>query len=119
MKSLIVILLSLLTISNIKGNFSINAFINELQNKGIYEILKEITYQIGCDVSISFCKALYETNDCETVIKVYIGCPSKARSFRGRDEEKSLGQILEPYKLTLRKAGFMDNEIDEIIKKMS
>ena len=73
MKLLIVILLNLLTISNIKGDYSITSFINELQEKGIYDILVELSYYIGCDVSISLCKELYKTNDCETVIRVYIG----------------------------------------------
>ena len=107
MRTLIILLFSLLTISNVKGDYSINSFLNYLQEKGFYELFAEIKYFFGDDVSISFCKDLFPTRDCENVIRVYI--PSKTRADRPY-EEVNLEQIVEPYLLELRKATGKTNE---------
>ena len=118
MKSLITLLLTLLAVSNIKGDYSINTFINFLQENGIYDLLVEIKYYCGLEISISFCKELYPTNDCETVVKIYM--PNRTRyGDRDVEEKKPLAQIVNSYKLKLRKAGFTDAQINNIIKKMS
>ena len=62
----------LTTISNIKGNYSIATLLNYLQEKGLYELLVEVKSYFGNDVSISICKQLVATSDCETLVRVYI-----------------------------------------------
>lgn len=119
MKPLIALLLILAIISNIKGDYSINTFINYLQEKGLYDLLAEIKYYFGNDVSIDFCKELLKSSHCEIVIKVYI--PSKTRKSREgepEEEKKDIVQIIDEYYEVLINAGFKNFEIDKIKLKM-
>ena len=55
-----------------QSTYSINEFLNYLQENGYYEIIHQIKIYYGDDVAISFCQGLVETGDCETVVKVYM-----------------------------------------------
>ena len=113
MKSLIILLFSLLTISNIKGDYSIHPFLNYLQEKGIYDLLVEIKIYFGNDIAICFCNDLFHSKDCEEVINIYIASGARPN---GPGENKTLKQIANPYKLKIRKATLLtDAEIDNII----
>ena len=65
MKHLISLLLILAIFSSANGGYSINEFLNYLQETGIYGLLVEIKRYFGNDVSIAFCKELHKSNDCE------------------------------------------------------
>ena len=117
MKPLIFLFLILTTISNIKGSYSIADLLNYLQEKGLYELLVEVKSYFGNDVSIDFCKQLVATNDCETLVRVYIsvsGCRPD-----GDDRvaiEKKANQIINEYRMTLIKAGYTQEQIKEMLE---
>ena len=119
MKPLIVLFLILLTISNINGrDYSIVTFLNELEKDGIFNLLVEIKRYLGCDVSISFCKRLYPTRGCETVVKVYIGGCNDNINVDDK-VAKPLDLIIESYKVELNNAGFTNYNFDKFIKSNS
>ena len=117
MRPLIVLLLMLTTISNIKGDFSISTFLKYIQEKGLYEMFAEIKYYYGIDISIDVCKELTKSNDCETVIRIYI--PSKTRQINpGEESTKNIVQIIDYYYQILINAGYKPFEIENLKKKM-
>ena len=103
MKSLFTLLLILAIFSNINGGFSINEFLNHLQETGIYELLVEIKRYLGVDISIDFCKGLFQTDDCETIVRIYI--PNGVRPDNPGDK-KTLEQLVNEYRQNLIDAGF-------------
>ena len=116
MKPLIFLFLILTTISNIKGDYSINALINYLQEKGLYEFLFEVKSYYGNDVSISICKQLVKSNDCETLVRVYISA-SNCRPDEDREANiKKANQIINENRMTLLKAGCTLDEIDKMLE---
>ena len=110
MKSIITLLLILATFSSINGGYSIDEFLNYLQEKGIYELLVEIKRYLGNDVSIDFCKQLFPTKDCETVVRVYI--PNGVRPDNPGDK-KTLEQLVNEYKQILIDAGFYTIKVNK------
>ena len=74
MKIITFLFFTIFIIPNIEGetSFSIQSIINKLQEDGYYEIIQLIKYKYGNDVAIAFCKALIESNDCETIVKIYM-----------------------------------------------
>ena len=117
MKPLIFLFLILTTISNIKGDYSINTLLNYLQEKGLYELLVEIKSYFGVDVSISFCKQLIETGDCDTVVRVYISVSNCRPDGDDREEIiKKAKQIIKENRMTLIKAGYTLDEIDKMLE---
>ena len=112
MKPLIFLFLILTTISNIKGDYSIEAFLNYLQEKGLYDLLVEVKSYFGVDVSIEFCKELIKSYECETVIRVYIStnCPGEHR----QTNIKNPNQIINENRMALIKAGYTLEEIEEM-----
>ena len=116
MKHLIFLFLILTTISNIKGDYSINTLLNYLREKGLYDLLVEVKSYFGVDVSISFCKELVKSYDCETIVRVYIS----TNNFRpGEDGETSLNnanQIINEYRKALIKAGYTLDEIGNMLE---
>ena len=117
MKPLIFLFLILTTISNIKGDYSINTFLNYLQEKGLYDLLVEVKSFFGTDVSISFCKQLSKTVDCDTVVRVYIS----TNNSRGGDEDREIiikkaNQMIDENLKALIKAGYTLEEIEEMRK---
>ena len=103
MKPLFTLLLILATFSNINGGYSIVEFLKYLQETGIYELLAEIKHYLGEDISISFCKDLFNSNDCETIVKIYMPAGSRRAS---PVEPKTLIQIVNEYSNILIAAGF-------------
>ena len=74
--SLIAIMLSILLI--LKGQdttaeqYSINQFLNYLQENLYWEILDQTTIYFGAEVSIELCKEFVPSPHCEEVVRVYI-----------------------------------------------
>ena len=66
------LLLSLLIVLDAKTDYSIESFINYLQEKGYYNLLVEIKRYYGKDVAIDVCREIIQSKDCETLIKIYI-----------------------------------------------
>ena len=114
MKSLMILLLIFATISNIKsGDFSIDTFLNYLEEKGLFSLLAEIKYSFGDDISIAFCKELIKSPHCETVIRVYM--PARARQINpGEENIEKIAQVIDNYKTILFKAGFLYSEIERV-----
>ena len=99
--SLIVILLNFLFI--VKGQdytaekYTINPFINYLQENNYWEILVQVSIYFGNDVSIEICKAFVPSPHCEEVVRVYIS-PAYTRNKREGEyylEIKELPNFLE------------------------
>ena len=84
------LLLSLLMILDVKTDFSIESFINYLQEKGYYDLLVEIKRYYGKDVAIDVCKEIIQSTDCETIIRIYI--PNETR--RAGEDMKTLEFII-------------------------
>ena len=101
MKPLIPLLL-ILAILSVNGGYSITEFLNYLQETGIYEVLVEIKRYLGNDVSIAFCKELFKSNDCDSIVNIYIYIPPGSRP----ENKKTLRQIIYEYKDILIAAGF-------------
>ena len=81
MKALAV-LLCLLIVLDVKSSFSIDDFLNYLQETGYYDIIMKIKYYYNVDIAISFCKEFIKSNDCDLLVRVYIPCRT-----RGENEE--------------------------------
>ena len=90
MKALAILLLSLIIVSDIKANYSIESFIKHLQEKGYYNILIEIAFYFGKDIAIALCKEFIKSSDCETLVRIYF--PS--RSNGENTEIKTLESII-------------------------
>ena len=115
MKPLIFLFLILTTISNIKGDYSIEAFLNYLQEKGLYDLLVEVKTYFGTDISISFCKELIKSIDCDTVVRVYIS-PNKCRPGEDRETNiKNANQIMNEYRKRLMLAGYTLEQIQKLV----
>ena len=76
------VLLSLLIVFNVKSGYSINEFINYLQETGYYEIIMQIKHYYNADIAISFCKEIIKNSDCDLIVRIYIPYRS-----RGQNEE--------------------------------
>ena len=117
MKPLIFLFLILTTISNIKGDYSIASLLNYLQEKGLYDLLVEIKSYFGTDVSINFCEQLVKNGDCDTIVRVYISTNNSRPD--GQDREaitKKAKQIINENRMTLIKAGYTLEEIEEMLE---
>ena len=75
MKTIGYLFFMMLLLSNIEvqgGDYSIDTFLDYLQEKGYYELIQEIKNAFGDDVAIAVCKELVQSNDCEIVVRVYM-----------------------------------------------
>ena len=72
MKPFLFLLIGLLIINNVQGDYSINTFLNYLHETGYFEILVQVKFHFGPDVSIYVCLEFVNSNFCEEVIRVYI-----------------------------------------------
>ena len=75
MKTIRYLFYMMLLLSNIEvqgGDFSINAFLDYLQEKGYYEVLQAIKIYYGDDIAIAVCNELTQSNDCITVVRIYM-----------------------------------------------
>ena len=90
MKAFMVLIISLLIVEDIKADYSIDTFINFLEEKKYYDIIVIIKEYYWADVAIDVCKGLVPSNDCETFVRVYI--PSSGR--HDNNEKPSLEDII-------------------------
>ena len=75
MKTIRYLFYMMLLLSNIEvqgGDYSIDVFLDYLQQKGFYDIIQAVKIYFGDDIAIDVCKELAPTIDCETVVRV--GC---------------------------------------------
>ena len=75
MKAIRYLLYMMLLMSNIeiiRGDYSIDTFLDYLQKSEYYNLIQTIKNIFGDDVAIDVCKELVKSNDCETVVKVYM-----------------------------------------------
>ena len=125
--SLIVILLSFLFI--VKGQdytaerYSINPFINYLQENNYWEILEKVSIYFGNDISIEVCKSFVPSPHCEEVVRVYISTGSKGEQeyleineLKNLFDEKKFSIML---KTKFRPISKFYELLDKIIKKFS
>ena len=77
MKLFNLLLLTLAIIAKVKGSYSIDSFITELENNGYYDIIVQVNRYYGNDVAIEMCKSLTQSFSCEELVRVYIGKPPK------------------------------------------
>ena len=82
-------LLALTIIINIKCDFSINYLLDYLQEKGLYDIIKEIKIYFGDDIAIDVCKSFVETVHCDEVVTkyIYIGPNRMPRFFNNSSSD--------------------------------
>ena len=65
----------ILILSNIEvqgGSYSIDSFLNYLQENGYYDLIQAVKIYFGDDIAIDVCKGLVETNDCEIIVRIYM-----------------------------------------------
>ena len=72
MRYLFYMILILSNIEVLKGDYSIDPFLDYLQNTGYYDIIQSIKLYFGEDIAIDVCEELTKSNDCETVVRVYM-----------------------------------------------
>ena len=111
-------LLALTIIINIKCNYSINSLLDYLQEKGLYDIIKEIKIYFGDDIAIDVCKSFVETVHCEEVVRNYIYIPSGPHHIPPSFVNNSSSDIIDsPEEPLDKKEKFSDiiNEYYEIL----
>ena len=54
------------------GDYSIDIFLDYLQEKGYYDLIQAIKGTFGDDIAKDICKQLTKSNDCEIVVRVYM-----------------------------------------------
>ena len=117
MKLLFVFFFSLLlTIKT--GDYSIDPFLDYLQEKGYWDIILNIKYTFCDDVAIDICTKLTDSpHDCEIVVRVYMppspsrGCPDMPLE----EIKKILARV--PYIDSATKNTFTDSFLNQTIKK--
>ena len=85
MKYTIILLLTLVIATKENGVlFTINPFINYLQETGYYEVINDVKCQITSDVAIEVCEILTESPHCEEVVRIYMTCAPRTRPISRR-----------------------------------
>ena len=127
MKAILFLLLPLIilkTNSQINNDYSIDSFLDYLQNSGYYEVILGIKLLYGNDYAISFCKTYVAmTSDCELVVVIYMiirtATPVKP-SYTLQEENDKIDEIVNYIKQT-----FLDillknnnNDINEVNDKL-
>ena len=72
MKALLLLLLPLIIFNLDLSNYSINSFLDYLQETGLYEVIRNVKMLLGDDVAVEFCKEFVKSNDCKTVVIIYM-----------------------------------------------
>ena len=87
----------ILILSNIEvqgGTYSIDLFLDYLQETEYYEIIQAIKNAFGDDIAIDVCKKLTKSNDCEQVVRVYmVDEPDEPEEPDESDEDGSGGGV--------------------------
>ena len=118
MKTLLYLFCIILILSNIEvqgGSFSIDDFLDYLQEKGYYDIIQAVKNSFGDDIAIAVCEELVKSNDCEIVVRIYMtnggggGGPNKAKS----NVNKKLYEEIIEY---LEKIYKIDEKLRELIE---
>ena len=82
MKILEFLLFIIFILSNVgaKGSsYSIDTFLDYLQEKQYYEIILQVKLRFGDDVAISVCISFIANNQCEDVVRIYMPTQGKNR----------------------------------------
>ena len=114
MRVITILLLALLIIEN-NGQFekyTINNFIDELKESGLYKIIALIKCLAGANVAIDFCKDCFNSPYCEEVVRVYMDICPNSHSYDNLEELLNNDEIK---KILLKY--LIPNEINRIIKK--
>ena len=118
MKLLFVFFFSLLlTIKS--GDYSIDPFLDYLQEKGYWDVILNIKYYFCDDVSIGICTKLTDSpHDCELVVRVYMPPPRSPRRCPAKPLDK-MKQILTSVPVIGPTAinKFNDRSLNQTIKK--
>ena len=110
MKAFITLLFMMFIISNINGDYSIDNFLNYLQESGYYDLFQEVKYSLGDDIAITLCKELVNSNDCEIVIKVYMA-PKLTQSNTNIDRI-----IIEPNIISLEELKRFEDGLNRLLE---
>ena len=103
MKTLRYMFYMILILSNtntevLRGDYSIDALLDYLQETGYYDIIQSIKIYFGDDVAIDVCKEFVQTNHCETVVRVYMTNKAPTPDIDGSGPKYALIHIKpEPY----------------------
>ena len=87
MKTIRYLLYMMLLLPNIEvlnGSYSIDSFLDYLQEKGYYDLIQSVKIYFKDDVAIDICKELTGSNDCEEVVKVYMTSDTGSGSGNGK-----------------------------------
>ena len=92
MKLSLILILSLLFEVKIQDitaqQYSINTFINYLQDNGYWEMFFEVKNFFGVDVTVEFCNTFVPSPHCEEVVNVYLLRTGSYSPMRGGGESK-------------------------------
>ena len=98
MKSIaIFLILSIITLTTSKidlDNYSINMFIFDLKNKGLFEVIQSIKYFYGQDIAIISCEEINinRCGNCKKVVTDYM--PIYDKLIEDKKKPKSIQEIL-------------------------
>ena len=53
-------------------NYSINFILDYLQQSGLFEVIGNVKNLLGDDIAIEVCKEFVKSNDCKTVVIIYM-----------------------------------------------
>ena len=72
MKTIRYLFYMILLLSNVEvkgGDYSIDTFLDFLQEKGYYDIIQSVKVYFGDDIAIDVCKEFVKSNHCEEVVR--------------------------------------------------
>ena len=116
------VLISCLLISVTSGfkDYSIDTFINNIEEAGYYEILYDIKCQFGTDVTIAFCKEFVKSNDCERYVNVYLpSCFQNPKYLFNKELLKNYLNQKEVKKVLLTNNNNNVDHVDQSITKVA
>ena len=117
MKAILFILFPLIIFNFDLSKYSINKFIEYLEETGYYEVISNIKSVLGDDMAIDVCKEFVKSNDCEVVIRTYmIIAYSRQFDFEEEAKEKQKEPEPEPKKIGLYELIHQDENLN-VLKK--
>ena len=113
----VILLLSYIEVQG--GDYSIDSFLDYLQETGYYDIMQSIKLYFGDDVAIDICQELVHSNDCETIVRVYMTSgsgsgPNHAPAHNNPDPDYELIEKLLEY--IIKKFKIKDKKLIELIR---
>ena len=76
--ALLFISFNVISLMKIEENYSIYDFLGEIQNNGIFNLLRNLMNDFGVNVAIKTCLKLYNSDHCERTVRVFISVTSTA-----------------------------------------